>query len=140
MIAKCLGLVREIIGVHADAVTANQARPERQEIPFGRSGIEDLVCVDAHPLEDDRQLVDQRDVEIALGILDHLGGFGDHDVGRNERPGINDLAIEGIDPKGGFGRGPRRHFAYIGKAMLLVARIDPLGRISNCKVLAEPQA
>ena len=38
--------------------------------------------VDADPVEDDRQLVHERDVEVALRVLDHLGGLGDLDAAR----------------------------------------------------------
>jgi hypothetical protein len=39
------------------------------------AGLEHLGGVDADLVEDQRQLVHQRDVEVALRVLDHLGGF-----------------------------------------------------------------
>jgi hypothetical protein len=33
--------------------------------------------IDAELMEDDRQFIHQRNIDVALGILDNLGGFGD---------------------------------------------------------------
>ena len=40
-------------------------------------GLEDVARVDAQPVGDQRDFVDQGDVDVALGILQHLGEFGD---------------------------------------------------------------
>ena len=45
-------------------------------VPRGR---EHVRGSDAEPVEDQRELVHQRDVEVALGVLDDLGGLGDLD-------------------------------------------------------------
>ena len=34
--------------------------------------------VDADPVEDERQFVHQRNVQISLRVFDHLGGLGNH--------------------------------------------------------------
>jgi hypothetical protein len=68
--------VRQVVRVHADAVAADQARLERQEVPFGAGGLQHFQRIDAELVEDEAQLVHQRDVQIALRVLDHLGGFG----------------------------------------------------------------
>ena len=47
MIAGLLRAVRQVIGIDADAVAADQARIERQEIPFGAGGGEHIAGVDA---------------------------------------------------------------------------------------------
>jgi hypothetical protein len=73
MVAEHLRLVGEVVGVDADAVAADQAGPERQEVPFGSGRLEYLEGVDADTVEDDRELVNQRDVQVALGVLDDLG-------------------------------------------------------------------
>ena len=46
------------------------------------AALQHLFGVDAHAVEDQRQLVDQRDVDVALRVLDHLGGLGDLDARR----------------------------------------------------------
>ena len=76
MIADLLGLVGQVVGVDTDAVAADQAGPEGQEIPFGAGRLQDLQGVDARAVEDQGQFVDQGDVDVALGVLDDLGRLG----------------------------------------------------------------
>jgi hypothetical protein len=54
------------VAVDADAVSADQARRERQEIPFRAGRLQHLLGWIAELDENDRQLVHQRDVEVAL--------------------------------------------------------------------------
>src|SRR3546814_6872324 len=65
IVADLLGLGGQIIGVDADAVAADQPRREGQEVPLGAGGGEHVAGGDLHALEDDRQLVHQRDVQVA---------------------------------------------------------------------------
>ena len=87
VIADLLRLVRQVVRIDADAVAADQARAERQEVPLAAGGVQHLLGVDAEAVEDQRQLVDQRDVDVALGVLDDLGGLGDPDAGGLVRAG-----------------------------------------------------
>jgi hypothetical protein len=57
-------------------VPAHEPRPERQEVPFGSGRLEHFRRIDADLVEDQRELVHQRDVEVALRVLDHLAGLG----------------------------------------------------------------
>ena len=66
IITITLGALREIVGVYANAVSANQSRLEGKEIPFSGSGLENVSGVDAHEGEYLRELVDESDVDIAL--------------------------------------------------------------------------
>ena len=50
---------------------------ERQEVPLRAGRLEHVGVSDAEPVEDQRELVHQRDVQVALGVLDDLRGFGD---------------------------------------------------------------
>ena len=59
VVADLLRLVRQVVRVHADAVPADQARAERQEVPLGAGGLQHLLGVDAEAVEDQRQLVDR---------------------------------------------------------------------------------
>ena len=54
--------------------------PERQEIPLGAGRGEHFARVDAEAIEEQRQLVDERDVDVALRVLDDLRRFGDADA------------------------------------------------------------
>ena len=55
-------------------------------------------------LEDHRQFVDQRDVDVALRVLDHLGGLGDLDARGLVRAGRNDGRVHLVDKVGRFRR------------------------------------
>ena len=74
MKAHRLGLVGRIIGVDTDAVAPDKPGTNKNEIPFGASGLEHSRV--ARPkLEQHGQFVHQCDVDIALDILDHFGRF-----------------------------------------------------------------
>ena len=136
VVAGKLGLVREVVRVDADAVAADQARAERQEVPLGARGLQHLVRVDAQALEDDGQLVDEGDVEVALRVLDHLGRLGHLDRGRAIHPGLHHRAVERGDLLQGLLIIPRNHFENFREHMFLVARVDALGRVADVEVLA----
>ena len=140
VVADGLGLVRQVIGVDADAVAAHQAGAKRQEVPLGAGGLEHGLGVDAHAVEDDGQLVDERDVEVALGVLDHLGGLGHPDAGRLVGAGGDDLAVERVDDVGHFGRGAGGDLLDGGDAVLLVAGVDALGAVAGEEVDVELEA
>src|SRR5690606_17924954 len=57
VIADGLRLVRQVIRVHANAVPAHQAGPERQEVPLGTSSFQHGLCIDAQTVENNGQLV-----------------------------------------------------------------------------------
>ena len=92
-VAELLGLHRQIVRIDADAVTTDETRGELQEVPLGAGGFEDVVRADAHAIEDQRELVHQRDVEIALRVLDDLCRFGDLDGGCPVDAGPDDGAV-----------------------------------------------
>ena len=75
VIAQLLRLVGEVIGVNADAVPSHQPWTKRQKVPLRACRLQYIQRVDPQLAEDDRQLVHQCDVEVALDILDHLGSF-----------------------------------------------------------------
>ena len=87
-------------------------------------------------VEDHRQLVHQRDVEVALGVLDDLGGLGHLDAAgavhaggdrrsRRARPPLSSVAavIAGDD------------LHDLGDGVFLVAGIDALRRVADVEVL-----
>ncbi len=104
------------------------------EIPFGRRGRQHVAGVDAELMKDRRQLVHEGDVEIALRVLDHLGGLGHLDRGRAMNAGRHHRAVDvGDDIE--RARILRRHHLDDGlEAMLLVAGIDALGRIADGEI------
>ena len=62
MDSHLLGSSREVVGVDTDAVTADEARCEANEVPFRGCRVENSGCVDSQPIEYHRQLVHQRDI------------------------------------------------------------------------------
>jgi len=75
-------------------VPADEPRPERQEIPLRARGLENVERVDAHPVEDQRQLVHQGDIQIALRVLDHLRRLRHLDRGGAMNAGDDDGTVD----------------------------------------------
>jgi hypothetical protein len=119
VVADFLRLVRQVVGVDADAVAADQAGAEGQEVPLGAGGFEHVQGVDAEAVEDQRQFVHQGDVEVALGVLDHLGGFGHLDRAGLVGAGGDDAAIQRIDEIGDLGVEPEVTFLMVGRRCCL---------------------
>ncbi len=139
VIAGRLGPRGQIIGVDADAMSADEPRRERQKIPFRGGRRQHLAGRNAEPVEDDRQFVHQRDVEVALRILDNLRGFGDFDRRGAMQAGLDDPAIDRGDPL-------QRLLVLAGddlddgfEPVPLVAGIDALGRIAELEIDPLPQ-
>ncbi len=111
--------------------------PERQEVPLAAGRLEHLLRVDAEPVEDHRELVDERDVDVALRVLDHLGGFGDADRGRRVRAGRDDRPVQLVDERGGLGRRAGSDLADRRQPVLAVARVDALRAVAGKEVAVE---
>ena len=79
MVAQFFGLGGEVVGVYADAMSADEPGGEPEEVPFGGGGVEHVLGADADFVEDDGEFVHERDIEVALGVFDDFGGFGDFD-------------------------------------------------------------
>ncbi len=75
VVPEHLRFMSQVIGVDADAMPADKARLEGHEVPLGRRRAQYFRCIDAHAVKDDGELVHQRDVEVALRVLDHFGRF-----------------------------------------------------------------
>ena len=93
LVAELLRLRRQVVWVDADAVAADQARREPEEVPLRAGGREHVRGADAHAIEDQRELVHQRDVEIALRVLDDLRRLGDLDARRPVHARLDDGAV-----------------------------------------------
>ena len=132
-------LVGQIVGIDADAVTADEAGAERLEVPFGAGRLEHLPRLEPELLEQHGELVDQRDIHVALDVLDHLGGLGDADRARAMRAGGDDRGIDLVDEIGRLRRRARGDLDDVGKAVGLVAGIDALGRIAGEEIAVEDE-
>ena len=110
-----------------------------QEIPLGLGGVEDVPDRHVEFLEDPRHLVHEGDVDVALRILDRLGALGRLDRGGTEGAPGGDALIQRRDAIGGFGAVARHHLDDAIDGMFAVARIDPLGAVSDDKILFPDQ-
>ena len=134
MIAGLFGAKCQVVRIDADAVPADKPGLEIQEIPFGRRGGQHVAGVDAELMEDGGQFVHEGDVEIALRVFDDLGGLGDLDRGRAMDAGFHHRAIDLGDDIERARVLRRDDLGDRFEAVLLVARIDPLGRIADGEI------
>ena len=66
------------------------------------AAVQHFLGIDPEAVEDERELVDERDVDVALRVLDDLGGFRHLDAGRLVRARLDDRGVELIDEVGHF--------------------------------------
>ena len=116
----------QVVGIDADAVAADKTRCEFEEVPLCSGRVQDVVRVDTHAVKNDRQLVDQSDVQVALGVLDDLGGFGNFDGGGFVHAAGHDRSIDRRNDVEGFGILAGDDLQDLGKRVLVIPGIDPL--------------
>jgi hypothetical protein len=121
-------------------VAADQAGLELEEVPLGAGRREHVAGVYAHALEDERELVHQGDVEVALGVLDHLGRLRDLDGGGAMDAGGDHALVDPRDDVEDLRVLAGHHLGDLGEGVFLVARVDALGRITDEEVAAADQA
>ena len=139
MIADILRLVGEVVGIDADAVATDQTGTKGQKVPLGARRLQHFLGVDAEAMEDQGQLVDQRDVQIALGVLDHLGRLGHPDRTGPAGAGTDDRSIKPVDERSDLGRRAGRDLHDVRQSVLLVTGIDALGAVAHEKIPVEGQ-
>ena len=127
-----LGALCQVVRIYADTVATYQTRAERQEIPFGTCGLQDVKRVYSHLGKNVREFIDKGNIDIALRVLYHLCSFGHFD-GRGKMGACRDNGgINLIDILSYFGSRSRSYLFDMLYRMLLVARIDTLGGVA-CK-------
>ena len=72
MIAELFRFIGEIIGVNADAMSANKTRSEAESVPFCIHSVNDLVCVNVHAVKYHCKLIHKGNVDITLAVFDDL--------------------------------------------------------------------
>ncbi|MNV66107.1 hypothetical protein D3C71_1588440 [compost metagenome] len=93
VVTDFLCFVSQIIRIHAYAMTSYQAGAEWQEVPFSPSSLQHLECVDAQFVKDQTEFIHQRDIHVALRVLDHLRRLGHLDAASLVGAGSDDLLI-----------------------------------------------
>ena len=89
---------------------------------------------DLKPIENNRKLVHQRNVEITLGIFDDLRRFGDLDRWRPMNTGADNAAIHRGDPLQCIVVLSRDDFRDRLETMFAVAGIYPLRRVAELEI------
>ena len=116
---------------------AHQAWVHLDEVPLGAGGLKHIVRVDTHQREYLRQLIDEGDVDVALAVLNHLGGFC-HFYAR--------CLVCAVDENGvvyfvyqfcHFWRRARRDLQYLLHGVYLVAGVDALRAVTGEEVSVE---
>ena len=125
---------RQAVPAHAGArVEAHEA--ER----LGRRGVDDLPDVDAHPVAEHRQLVDERDVDRAEDVLEqlrHLGGVRR----RHRHELVAHVAVELERALEAGVREPADDLRRVAQRVVGAARVDALGREGDVEVHARGEA
>ena len=132
--------MRQVVGIDADAVATHQPWAERQEVPLGAGRLEHLGGVEIEFVEKDRELVDERDVHVPLGVLDDLGRLGDADRGCAVNPCADDPAVQFGHSVRGLGRGSADDLYDVGEAPSAVPGVDSLRGVADREVLVDLQA
>ena len=133
----------QVVRVDRDAVPADARAGREAHEPerLGRGGVDDLPDVEAHPLAQQGELVDERDVDVAEDVLEQLGQLGR--VGRGH---LDDVLVDVAQQRGRACRALRRRGADEPRDALAgarrIARVDPLGGEREVEVGAglEPAA
>ncbi len=115
-------------------MTADQARHKGQKIPLGLGRREHVAGIDTHSAEDQRKLVDQRDVQIALRVLDNLCRLGHLDRGCAVDSGGDHGAVRFGDDVQGARILTGDDLADRLETMVLVAGVEALRREADGEV------
>ena len=140
IVAYLLGFVRQIVGVHTDAVTSHKPRPERKEVPLRTGRFKYGFRVNAELVENDGQFIDERDVDVSLGILDDLGRFRHPDAWCQMCPGCNNRGIKPVYSFSCLRGGTGSDFQYPGHCVFFVSRVDTLRGVTAEKIFIELQS
>ena len=132
--------VAEVIRIDADAVAADQPRLEGQEVPLGPRRVEHVPHRNADLREDLGHFVDERDVDVALRILDRLGRLGRLDRGGPEHAPAGHRAIEPGELLDHLLILAGDDLGDLVDTVLAVARVDPLGTVAEPEVAAPLEA
>src|SRR5690606_5316865 len=123
-----------------DAMAAHQPRLEFQKIPFGTGSFDDVVRVYTDTVKNQRQLIDKRNIDVALRVFDGLRSFCHLDAGRLVRTRYDDRTIEGVYAVGDFRCGAAGYFLDVGEGIDFVPGANALGWVSHEKIAVVNQA
>ena len=135
-----LGLVRQVVGIYANAVTAHQTGLERQKIPLGAGSAQNFLRVYSQTVKNQRQLVHKGNVHVPLRVFNGLGRLCHPHAAGAKRSGRDDLLVQGVYPGGSFRRGTAGNLADGGQGVHLITGVDALRGITAVEITVEHQA
>jgi len=115
-------------------VAADESGEELEKVPFGAGRAQHFERIDAELMEDDRQFVHQGDIDVALGIFDNLGGFGDLDRRGAMHSGLDNRLINFRHGLKRLGIAARNDLGYGLQPMHLIAGVDAFGAVSDSEI------
>ena len=127
MVSQLFGLVGKVVRIDADAVSSHQPRTEAEGVPLGVHAVNDLIGVNIHAVEYHCQLVHERNIDVALAVLNHLYSLRRSDIGDGVGSGINHKLVHIPDLLQGFPVTARNDFADCFQPVDLISRVDALG-------------
>src|SRR5439155_8542523 len=138
--AELAGLPAEVEGIDRDAVAAEARAWAEAHVAegLGRGRVDDLPDVDSHAVAEDRELVDERDVDRAEDVLEQLRQLGRLGAGELVHR-VDCTPVELGRPARAFRRDPAEHLRRRLRRPVLAARIDTLRRHGEEEALARAQ-
>lgn len=140
MVAELLRFVREIVRIHADAMTADEAGARRRN-----SRLTTAACSASSVSIPRRWLINANSLIKAMfprraACFDHLGHLGDTDTRCAMRAHLDDLAVQRVDELRGRRRRPRCDLDDAFEPVCLVTRIDAFRAVAGIKIHIVAQA
>src|SRR5207244_5311855 len=134
-------LPREVEGIDGDAVAAEaRARAEAHVAErLGCGGIDHLPDVDPHPVAEDGELVDERDVDRAEDVLEQLRQLGRLGAGELVHR-VDRAPVEVGGAARALGRDPAEHLRRRLRRPILAPRVDALRGHREEEALARAEA
>ncbi len=134
LIADHLGFVGQVVRVNADAVPADKARLERQEIPLAARRIEHITGIDVEPVEEHDQFIYQGDIEIPLCVFNNLRGLSNPDARRPMDTCRYHFTVKLRKHVEGLIIISRHHLGDCCQCMLRITRINAFWRVAYGEV------
>ena len=117
-------------------MTAHQSGVHLDKVPLRSCGFQHIHRVNAHQGEYLRQLVNKGNVDVALAVLNNLGGLGHLDTRSLVRAIGKHRAVHFVDKLCYLGGGAGGNLSDFLHRVHLVAGVDTLGRIADFEINA----
>ena len=140
MIADLFRLVREVIGIDANAMAAHHAWTERQKIPLAARSFEHLNSIDTQPIENHGKLVHESDIKVALAVFNDLSSLCNFQTGSLPSSCLNNTFIDVIYRFSHFISAATGDFLNRGQRIDFVTWVDAFWTVTTVKVLIEFEA